>query len=76
MWEKYVAGSAVRTTVNGEPALWFAGPVELQYVDANGVMRPESVREARDTLVWRHGRITLRLDGFGTAAAAVAAAAG
>jgi hypothetical protein len=76
MWEKYAAMAATRTTVNGDPALWFAGPVVLEYVDAHGVSHPESARETSDTLVWIHGRTTLRLDGFHTEAAAVAAASG
>jgi hypothetical protein len=64
MWEKYAAGGlATPTSVNGHEALWFAGPVTLTYVDAQGVEHTESTRQTDGSLIWVVGGLTFRLDG-------------
>ena len=74
MWSKYAQSEADSTTVNGQEALWFGGPVTLVYVDAGGVERTESARQTDGTLVWVDGDLVFRLDGIGTLDAALAVA--
>jgi hypothetical protein len=75
MWEKYVdMGSAQRTSVNGQEALWFDGPVTLVYVDADNVEHTESARQTNGTLIWTDGGVTIRLDGIRPLDAALAIA--
>ena len=74
MWEKFAAGPALVTTVNGRDALWFEDPVALVYVDASGRRRTESTRLTNGTLVWMDDDLTFRLDGIRPLDAALAVA--
>jgi hypothetical protein len=52
-----------RVTVNGEPGFWLTGAQHaLIYEDPNGSVLPLPARLAGNTLVWRHGDRTLRLE--------------
>ena len=52
-----------RVTVNGEPGFWLAGaPHGLVYVDPSGQILEAPARLAGHTLVWRRGRLTLRVE--------------
>ena len=53
-----------RVVVAGQRGIWIHGQIhEIVYVDANGEIRPDRARLAGDTLLWRHGRLLLRLEG-------------
>jgi hypothetical protein len=50
-------------TVTGEPGFWLAGaPHGLVYVDPSGQILEAPARLAGHTLVWRRGRLTLRVE--------------
>ena len=52
-----------RVTVDGEPGYWLAGdPHGLFYEHASGDIRELPSRLAGNTLVWRRGELTLRLE--------------
>jgi hypothetical protein len=52
------------TEVKGEHAIWLGGHTHLfRFVDADGVTRQFDTRLAGNTLVWEHGRLTIRLEG-------------
>jgi hypothetical protein len=59
------AGTAVEgTTVRGRPAYFLSGePHEILLVDEHGVPALETIRLARDVLLWEEGGRTLRLEG-------------
>ncbi len=59
------AGTAVEgTTVRGRPAYFLSGePHEVLLVDEYGVPVVETIRLARDVLLWEEGGRTLRLEG-------------
>jgi hypothetical protein len=62
--EKLV-GSGVpirRVRVHGRPALFIAGPHSIAYRDARGRIRSEDRRLSGRTLLWRQGRLLLRLE--------------
>ena len=62
-------------TVNGEPGYWLAGePHAFLFVDPQGRIRDETLRLAGNTLLWQYGALTLRLEGAGTKAEALAIA--
>jgi len=51
-------------TVNGEPGLWLEGaPHGFVYVDELGYPQEETLRLARNTLLWERGPVTFRLEG-------------
>lgn len=52
-------------TVAGEPGWWLEGrPHEFVYIDPeSGQPRPETLRLARNTLLWQRGELTLRIEG-------------
>lgn len=61
-----------RVTVEGERGLWISGRVhEVVYLDARGEIRPDSIRIAGPTLLWRHGSLLLRLEGVRSEAEAL-----
>jgi hypothetical protein len=50
-------------TVDGEPGYWLAGAAHgLLYEDPSGAVREAPARLAGNTLVWRRGELTLRLE--------------
>jgi hypothetical protein len=50
--------------IGGERGIWLhGGRHEFAYQDADGQIRTDSARLAGDTLLWRHGRLLLRLEG-------------
>ena len=52
-----------RVTVDGEPGYWLAGDVHtLLYEHPSGGIREAPERLAGNTLVWRRGELTLRLE--------------
>jgi hypothetical protein len=58
-------GTAVeRVAIADAPGLWIHGALhEVVYEDARGTIRPETVRLAGATLLWRRGSMLLRLEG-------------
>ena len=64
-----------RVSVNGEPGFWIAGALHgLLYQDPRGRIRDLPARLAGNTLVWRHGDRTLRLEADITKSRALAIA--
>lgn len=64
--QKFVGpGTTVeRVTIDGARGLWIRGALhEIVYEDRNGLIRPDTIRLAGDTLLWRRGRLLLRLEG-------------
>ena len=61
-----------RLRINGERALWIHGGLD-QYVyeDRTGAIRPEQIHTAGKVLLWRRGRVMLRLEGARTRAEAL-----
>ncbi len=57
--------------VNGAQGLWVRRPHEVAYVDAEGTVRPETVRLAASTLLVDGMRVTVRLEGARTLEEAV-----
>ena len=60
--------------LGGDMAVWLPGPHTLTYVDRAGVRRTATARLATPTLIWEHGQVTYRLEGFTDLAQARAAA--
>jgi hypothetical protein len=61
-----------RVDVNGEPGLWLEGaPHAFYYLDSAGEPREETLRLARNTLLWERGTLTFRLEGDLTQAEAL-----
>jgi hypothetical protein len=63
MWEKYSEAAAQHTTVDGNEALWFDGPVTLVYVDAHGAEHTSQARRTDSSLVWMDGGLMFRIGG-------------
>ena len=64
-----------RVAVNGEPGFWITGALHgLLYEDPAGRIRDLPARLAGNTLVWRHGDRTLRLEADVTKSRALAIA--
>jgi len=58
--------------VDGRPGVWFSGDVHyFVYRDRRGRIREETARLARNTLLWEHGDLTVRLEGELTKSAAL-----
>lgn len=58
-------------TVGGAPGLWITGTHHLiAYLDRDGNVRQDTVREAGHVLVWATGGVTFRVEGFHQLAAA------
>jgi hypothetical protein len=50
--------------VDGRPGVWFSGDAHyFVYRDRRGQIREETARLARDTLLWQHDELTVRLEG-------------
>ena len=50
--------------VDGRPGVWFSGDAHyFVYRDRRGRIREETARLARNTLLWQHGELTVRLEG-------------
>jgi hypothetical protein len=61
-----------RVRVDGAPALYIHGaPHELLFTDADGLVRPDTVRLAGNVLLWRRGPLILRIEGTHSLAAAL-----
>ena len=61
--QKFV-GPGTRVERVALPGLWIHGALhEIVYEDRNGLIRPDTVRLAGDTLLWRRGAVLLRLEG-------------
>jgi hypothetical protein len=50
-------------SVSGGPGFWISGAPHFLYIAPSGEIRDERVRLARNTLVWQHLSLTLRLEG-------------
>ena len=50
-------------SVSGEPGFWLSGAEHFLYTAPTREILDERIRLARNTLVWRHGSLTLRLEG-------------
>src|SRR5204863_4517438 len=64
--QKFVTpGTAVdRVSIDGARGLWIHGALhEIVYQDKNGQIRPDEIRLAGDTLLWRRGTVLQRLEG-------------
>lgn len=58
-------------TVGGAPGLWITGNHHLiAYLDRDGNVRQDTVREAGHVLLWATGGVTFRVEGFHQLAAA------
>lgn len=58
-------------TVGGAPGLWITGTHHLiAYLDRDGNVRQDTVREAGHVLLWATGGVTFRVEGFHQLAAA------
>ena len=58
--------------VNGAPGVWLEGaPHAFYYLDSAGEPREETLRLARNTLLWERGSLTFRLEGDLTQAEAL-----
>jgi hypothetical protein len=61
---KSVGSRGVRyVDVDGQLALWFPEPHEVELIGEDSVVRTESARPAGPTLVWESAGVTLRLEG-------------
>ncbi|HEU5473104.1 MAG TPA: hypothetical protein VFV67_20855 [Actinophytocola sp.] len=75
LYKKLIGGGQVDwTDVDGDAAVWVAGPHELVYVDRSGQYRQESARLSGTTLIWQRDGVTMRLEGDFTKAEALAIA--
>ncbi|HEY7592520.1 MAG TPA: hypothetical protein VH969_05140 [Actinophytocola sp.] len=64
VFEKFLhAGEAVRTDVDGAPAIWIPAPHPVIYVDEHGVVHEEAARLAARTLIWEERGLTYRIEG-------------
>ena len=53
-----------RVTIDGAPGLWIHGALhQIVYEDRKGLIRPDTIRLAGDTLLWHRGPVLLRLEG-------------
>jgi hypothetical protein len=53
-----------RANVDGRPGVWLTGdPHVFLYRDSRGNIRQETARLARNTLLWQHDELTVRLEG-------------
>jgi hypothetical protein len=71
--EKFLGPAAKieRLRVAGERALWIKGLHQYAYLDRAGQIRPDTVRTAGSVLLWRRGKLLLRLEGARSRAAAL-----
>lgn len=64
-----------RLRVDGGPGVYLSGaPHQLLFETANGSIRPDTVRLAGNVLVWQERGLTIRIEGAGTLAHALALA--
>jgi hypothetical protein len=76
--DKTAAGATTveRLRVGGDPGAWLAGaPHQQVYRGPDGIIRPDTLRLATNTLVWERDGLTLRLEGAATKAQALRVAA-
>jgi hypothetical protein len=52
-----------RVTVDGKPGAWLDQPHVVIFKDPRGIVRQNEGRLAGKTLLWQHGKVTLRLEG-------------
>jgi hypothetical protein len=67
----YKTGNPEWTQLGGRPALWFAAPHPVSYIDRTGVEQLATARLAGPCLVWESGGVTYRLEGIAGIAEAV-----
>jgi hypothetical protein len=61
--------------VDGNSGYWITGSLHtVLYIDPSGAVREDTVRLAGNTLLWEQGRLTLRVEGAGSLASALAIA--
>lgn len=66
---------AEAVTVDGERGLWISGkPHQFAYADRYGAVRSDTIRTSANALLWRRGKLLLRLEGISSKARAVAIA--
>ena len=73
-FQKTVGSEATveQVTVGGHPAYWISGhPHDFAFVDANGNVHGESLRLARNTLIFDHNGTIVRIEGDMTRAQAL-----
>ncbi|MCW3818188.1 hypothetical protein ONA91_27430 [Micromonospora sp. DR5-3] len=64
VFQKQASGPAVEwVQVNGDFAVWVAGPHALAYVDRTGTPRVATARLAASTLIWEEAGVSYRLEG-------------
>jgi hypothetical protein len=63
-----------RTEVDGDPAVWLEGAHAFAYFGPHGEFVRETLRLARNTLLWQRGPLVLRLEGARTEQQALAIA--
>ena len=64
VFEKFLrVEDAIRTDVDGAPAIWIPRPHPVIYVDEHGEIREEAARLAANTLIWEERGLTFRLEG-------------
>lgn len=69
------ATQVVPVRIDGGRGFWLAGAPHMQVYRGNdGIIRPDTLRLAGNTLVWELGSLTLRLEGAGTMQQALAVA--
>jgi hypothetical protein len=63
--EKFVGAATKieRLRVAGDRALWIRGLHQYAYLDRAGAIRPDTVRTTGSVLLWRRGKLLLRLEG-------------
>ena len=57
--------------IDGQRALWIHGLHQYAYADRHGAIRPDSIHTAGDVLLWRRGKLLLRLEGARSKAEAI-----
>ena len=52
-----------RLRLDGSRGVWISGLHQYAYLDRNGQIRPDTVRTTGSVLLWRRGKLLLRLEG-------------
>ena len=59
----YSGASVMEVTVNGQSGYWIEGGHEFFYEGPNGEFEQDTIRLARNTLLWSENRVTFRVEG-------------
>lgn len=70
----YSGSKVVEVTVNGQPGYWIEGAHEFFYEGPNGEFEQDTVRLARNTLLWSDNGVTFRIEGNIAQSTAIAVA--